>query len=299
MVFPQGSVLGPLLFTIYLLPLGHILRKFHIQFHCYANNTQLYISTRPTSTLPPTALSNCLLEIESWFLLSFLKLNSDKTEVLLVGTRSTLAKHNSFSMSIYTVLPSPQVRSLGIILAHINNVTRSAYFHLRNININFKILLLTLEIHHNLAPSYLAELIYIHRPSCTLQSSSTIQLFAPSANLNTMGSQALSRSFSLWNSLPPDIRTSDTVSTFKSRLKTHLFLYCTILTPEAQPCPTRPGWLSVWWGLRSMNSVPSSWHYVIASSYLFILICTKLSPDFVVQLFLCAVSLSALKGAFK
>ena len=52
-----------------------------------------------------------------------------------------------------------------------------------------------------------------------------------------------------------------------------------------------------------MNSVPSSWHYVIASSYylscyLFILICTKLSPVFVVLLFLCVVSLSALKGAF-
>ena len=87
---PQGSVLGPILYSLYTSPLSDIAHQHGMKCHFYADDSQFYVSFK-TCCLndmesSKSKMEACVHDIDVWMLCNRLKLNQDKTEVLIFSS---------------------------------------------------------------------------------------------------------------------------------------------------------------------------------------------------------------------
>ena len=107
---------------------------------------------------------------------------------------------------------------------HITPILATLHWLPVSFRIDFKILLMTFKALQGLAPSYISDMLKPYRPARSLRSSGRALLEVPRTNLATMGDRAFAaRAPRLWNALPVDLRLANSVSSFKSLLKTYLY----------------------------------------------------------------------------
>ena len=141
---PQGSVLGPFLFCLYTTSISQIITTHDVSHHMYADDTQVYLELSQSDTHKSiSSLSDCLTDISLWMKSSKLKLNSDKTEFIIIGTkqqRQKLSNHFPVKLLDNDISPSDSVRNLGVIFdsdfsfhKHVSNICKSCFYHIRDL----------------------------------------------------------------------------------------------------------------------------------------------------------------------
>ena len=139
---PHGSFAGPVTFLSYLSSLYDLIAWYGVNVGGFADDNQLYISFKPNNESEAEALNEIttsIAAVRKWMLQHKLKINDDKTELIIIGSSKHLPKVTLGSIQVgeCTVSPVQKVRNLGVIFDenlsmkdHVGNVCKKGFYQL-------------------------------------------------------------------------------------------------------------------------------------------------------------------------
>ena len=142
---PQGSVLVPKIYCMYIKPVSDIIQRHGLSYPSYADDTQLFMTMDHSNNNWRDGLAGiqlCVSEIGEWMNQNMLKLNDDQTELIVFTSKYKHDLYNDLSITIGdTVVDcSSQVKDLGVIFdrvlslrQHVSYTSKTCRFH-RNIS---------------------------------------------------------------------------------------------------------------------------------------------------------------------
>lgn len=136
---PQGSVLGPLLFSLFVSPVSDLIDGYGMSHHLYADDIAIFTSFDLNGyDASLSLLQDCVFHLQDWFNANRLKLNPAKSE-LIVCPCHLCPTPDIVSLGVINVSASPVVKYLGVSLDsslsfenHIQRVSRESFAFLRN-----------------------------------------------------------------------------------------------------------------------------------------------------------------------
>ena len=145
--------------------------------------------------------------------------------------------HLDYSNGLLYNMPDSQLNKLQVIqnsaarlitrtkkYSHITPVLKQLHWLPIQSRVMFKVLLLTYQCLHAMAPQYLSECFVKYAPPRNLRSAQKDLLACPIIQTKFYGERSFAHAApSLWNTIPSYLKNSSTTPKFKSTLKTYLF----------------------------------------------------------------------------
>ena len=111
---PQGSILGPILFQYICSLSANLSSGTNVSFHCYADDTKIYLPLWPNDPRSLAAVLDCLVDENRWMAHNFLQLFNSKSEIILFNPPTTIT--SPISLGPLSSNIKPTARNIGVIL---------------------------------------------------------------------------------------------------------------------------------------------------------------------------------------